>query len=430
MPPLRWRKPPGLRLAAPKGAAIFVLDNTFYNGGEMLRLFILLALQADPSADGIKALDAKDYPAAIAAFERAVTADPNSYAAHFHLGLSHSLAGNHAKAAESYRKTLALKPGLYEAELNLGVELIDLKQAGEAATFLRSAVEKKPKEFRPVYYLAEALLASTQFAQAEQQFRAALEVDAKATPAHAGLGRSLARQGKLKEAEASLRHAGDGDGLLELASLYEKAKDTNSAIAIYQNFQENPAVRERLGELYLEAGTPAEAIPHLEAAVRLSPTGANRYALATAYLRDKQNEKALAMMEQALEAEATNVELRIAYAGLLRDQRKFQASAEQFWKATQLKADSREAWSGLATMLLSLENYTQALAVFDRLEQLGETTPGVFYLRALALDHTKQYKPAKAAYQKFLSMSDNKHPDEEFKARQRIKVIDKELSKR
>jgi hypothetical protein len=33
-------------------------------------------------------------------------------------------------------------------------------------------------------------------------------------------------------------------------------------------------------------------------------------------------------------------------------------------------------------------------------------------------------------YQKFLELSGGKFPDEEFKARQRIKVIQKELSKR
>ena len=391
---------------------------------------LLLFLQADPEAEGLKALEAKQYPAAITAFEKALAADPKDYGAHFNIALAYSMSGDNPKAAESYRKTLELKPGLYEAELNLGVVLLNLKRPSEALAVLQPALDKKPKEFRPNYYMAEALFASGDYPKAEQQFRATLEIDAKSTDVQAGLGRSLARQGKLKEAEPILRGAGDSDGLLELAGLYEKAKDAVAAIAIYKDFPDNPAVRERMGQLMLESGQASEAIPQLEEAVKRSPTAANRYALATAYLRAKQTEKAAAMMEQAIAAEPANAELRIAHGGMLRDQKNFQAAAQQFWKAAQLKPDSKEAWSGVATMLMSLENYPQSLAAFDKLEALGDPNPGIYFFKALALDKTKQYLPAKENYQKFLALSENKHPDEEFKARQRIKVIDKELAKR
>lgn len=397
----------------------------------MRAVFLLLFfLQTDFQEEGIKALEAKQYPAAIAAFEKAVSADSKDYGAHFHLGLAHSMAGNTAAAIKSYRETLALKPGLYEAELNLGVVLIDAKQPAEAATVLRAAAEKKPGEFRPNYYLAEALLAGNQFAEAEPAFRKAVEIDGSSIPAKAGLGRSLARQGKLDGAEPVLRQAGDADGLLELASYYEKAKQFDKAIALYRAAPQTPAIIERLGNLLIESGKSEDAIPALEAAVKQSPTAANRYALATAYLRAKRTDQATAMMEQALSAEPNNTELRLAYAGLLRDQKNFAAAAKQFWQVTQQKSDSREGWNGLATMLLSLENYPQAVAAFDRIVALGDPNPAIYFLRALAYDKTKTYEPAMADYEKFLSLCQNKYPDEEFKARQRIKVIKKELSKR
>lgn len=391
---------------------------------------IFLLLQTVFQEEGIKALEARQYPAAIAAFEKAVAADPKDFSAHFHLGLAHGMAGNTAAAIKSYRETLSLKPGLYEAELNLAVVLIDGRQAGEAVSLLKSAVEKKPNEFRPNYYLAEALLATGQFAEADPAFRKALMADPASVPAKAGLGRSLARQGKLKDAEPLLREAGDTDGLLELASYFEKAKDFPPAIAIYRAAPQTPAVVERLGNLLIESGQAQDAIPALEAAVKESPTPANRYALATAYLRAKRTADATSMMEQALAAEPGNIELRIAYASLLRDQKNFNGAARQFWQVTQQKPDSREGWNGLATMLLSLENYPQAVAAFGRIIALGDPNPGIFFLRALAYDKTHEYEPAMADYEKFLSLSQNKYPDEEFKARQRIKVIKKELSRR
>jgi tetratricopeptide (TPR) repeat protein len=245
----------------------------------------------------------------------------------------------------------------------------------------------------------------------------------------------LARSGKRKEAEKELRQAGDIDGLLELASLYEQAREIEPAIAIYESFLAgggvNPAVGERLGVLLLDAGRPHDAIPHLEAAAKASPTAANRYALATAFLRDQQIDKAISAMEQAIAADPGNADLRLSYGSLLRDQKKdFKGAAQHFWKATQLKPESKEAWTGLATMLLSLENYPQALAAFDKLESLGDPNPGIYFLRALAFDKHQQYEPALLNYRKFLSLSQDRNPDEEFKARQRVKVIEKELSRR
>lgn len=398
--------------------------------------FLLLPLfqGTDPQEEGLKALEAQQYPAAIAAFQKAVAADPRDYAAHFHLGLALSMAGQPAEAAAEYRKTLELKPGLYEAQLNLGVVLINLRQPAEAAALLKEAVEHKPKEFRPNYYRGEAQLASGDAAGAEASFRAALEADPKSAEASAGLGRALVRQNKSGEGAEKLRAAGDTQGLLELAAQYEKSGKTAEAIAIYQPFAAaNPndaAVRERVGVLLMNAGKPGEAIPHLETAVKLSPTAANRFALATAFLRDHQTEKATATLNEAIAADPKNPELYLASAGLYRDQKNFKVAAEQFWRVTQLKPDSKEAWSGLATMLLSLENYPQAVAAFDKLESLGDATPGLFFLRALAFDKTQNYKPAQANYQKFLAISGNKFPDEEFKARQRLKVIEKELARR
>ena len=391
---------------------------------------------ADPQEQGLKALEAKQYPAAIAAFERAVAADPRDYSARFHLGLARSMAGQNAEAAAAYRKTLELKPGLYEAQLNLGVVLIALRQSGDAITVLKEAAAQKPKEFRPQYYLGEALLlgGGNQAAEAEAAFRAALEADAKSPEARAGLGRALLRQNKLAEAADLLRAAGDAGSLLELAAAHEKAGESAPAIAIYQTFAAaNPgdaAVRERLGVLLMNSGRAGEAIAHLEAAVKLSPSAANRFALATAYLRDQQAQKATALLDEAIAADPKNAELYIASAGLHRDQKNFKTAAEQFWHATELKPESKDAWSGLATMLLSLENYPQSIAAFDKLEGLGDASPGLYFLRALAFDKTKSYKPAQANYQKFLAVSGNKFPDEEFKARQRLRVIEKELARR
>ena len=106
----------------------------------------------------MKALDARNYEAAAAEFQKAVAADPQDYSAHFNLALAYSFLHRDEDGIAEYRKALELKPHLYEAELNAGILMLRQKNAAGAAPLLEDAAGQKPKEFRPRYYLAEAQL--------------------------------------------------------------------------------------------------------------------------------------------------------------------------------------------------------------------------------------------------------------------------------
>ena len=398
-------------------------------------VILLLAQTIDYTAEGMKALEARDYASAEVSFSKAVAADPKDYAAHFHLGLAESLLNKDAEAITEYRKVLELKPGLYEAELNLGILLLRQKQAGEAAAPLRQAAEAKPKEFRPNFYLAETLLEEGDFAKAEEQYKIAAEINPKSAGAQFGLARAIARQNRLADAAPHFRQAAQldpsfNDALLELAALYEKNKQPAEAIELYRQFPENVAAQERLGELMLETKQYAEAIPRLEQAVAKDPTPANRLALGAAYLFNKQNDKAVPLLQGVAAADPSNYDVRMMLGRALRDLKQYGPAAQQFYEGVKLRNDSREAWNELAGMLYLLQDYVKSLAAFDRALQLGENTPANHYFRAIILDRLHEYQPAMESYQKFLAMSQGKNPDEEFKARQRIKVIVKELSRR
>jgi tetratricopeptide (TPR) repeat protein len=120
----------------------------------------------------------------------------------------------------------------------------------------------------------------------------------------------------------------------------------------------------------------------------------------------------------------------MVYGRMLRDQRKFPEAAEQFFKGLQLKPDAPECWSEYAGVLVMMEDYPRALAALDKLATLHAEKPGHVYLRAIVLDKIKQKKPAIESYQRFLEMSKGQFPDEEFKARQRIRIIESELNHR
>ena len=379
-------------------------------------LLAFLSFQAtDFNAEGIKALEQEKYTEAAGAFEKAIERDPSDYGARFHLAFANSMLGKKTEAIAGYEKVLELKPGLYEAELNLGILLIDAKQFDKAVAQLKSATEKKPGEFRPNYYLAEALLEKDDPAAAESYYKAASNANPKEAAVEIGLGRAIMHQGRLDEAAPHLNRGVELEpkyqgALLELASRYEQAKQIPHAIELYKKFPDNPAARERLGELLLEAGRLDESIQQLQAAVKESPTAANRYALATAYLRSKQLDQAAPLLELALQEQPSDFTLRMTYGRVLRDQKKYAQAAQEFLRAAQLQATSKEAWSELAGMLILLENHPQALAALDRVEALDAKAISVHFFRAMILDKGQQYELALKSYEKFLSMSSGVYP--------------------
>ncbi|HTW66034.1 MAG TPA: tetratricopeptide repeat protein [Bryobacteraceae bacterium] len=403
-----------------------------------IALVVLFAFQAapqpNPAEQGLKALNDKQYQAAADDFTRAVAADPKDYSLHFNLALAYSLLGKDAEAVPEYQKTLELKPGLYQAELNLGISLLREKRAADAVAVLTDAAAQKATEYRPHYYVADALMQAGEFAKAELAFTAALALDPKSPDAELGLAHALVKEQKLDDAAAHFKKAAElnanyRDDLLELGSLYEAAKKPEQAMAIYQQFPENPGAQERLGVLLLAAGKPADAIPCLQIAVAKSPTDANRAALAEAFLKSNQPEKALPVVEKILETTPNDFQIRMLYGRIIRDQRKFPEAAAQFELATKLKPDAPQAWSELAGVLVMAENYPAALAALDRVAALNAEKPGHIFLRAIVLDRMRDLKPALAAYQRFLSMSHGEFPNQEFQARQRAKILEREINR-
>ena len=364
-----------------------------------LLVLMLSAAQTDDLAEALKLLDAKQPAQAEPLLRKAIAADPADYGAHFNLALALSLQQKDAEAVAEYRKTLELKPGLYEANINLGILLLRDKQPADAVPVLKEASEARPQETRTALYYAQALLDSGDAVGAEGRYAALAE---HSPAARSGLARAYLAQSKLAEAAGEFRTAGDKNGLLQVAGLYEKAGDAAGAMAIYKEFPDDPAVRERLGQLQVDAKDAQAAIPNLEAAVRKDPTTANRLALADAYRLAKQPAKMLEQLQQAAAADTGNFDLHMAYGRALRDNHSLTQAAQQFFAATKLRPDAVSAWNELASALIIGENYPAGLDALDHIRALGKEIPGDYFLRAITLDKLKRRPEAIAAYQQFL----------------------------
>jgi len=398
-------------------------------------LALLFFLQADYTGDGMKALEGGRFADAVTAFSKATAADPKDYFAHFNLAMAHTFLHHDTEAVTEYRKTLEIKPGLYEAELNCGIVLMRQKNPAEALPLLADAAHQKPSEFRPRYYLAESQLQTGDYSDAEENYRHALELDAKSAGANLGLAQALVQEGRLADADPYFRQAGRlepsyREYLLQLAGLYEKANQPAEAIAIYKEFPDSPAAASRVGELLMASQKYADALPELEEAYKKEPTPPHRMALAEGYVRTQQGAKALPLLDQAVASMPGDFDLRMAYARTLRDRKQFAPAAKQFYEAAKLKPAESRPWTELADMLYMTGDFPQALAAFEQAAKTGDASAGNWFLRAIILDKLRQLKPAKAAYEQFLSLSQGAHPDQEFQARQRVRILDREINKR
>lgn len=398
-------------------------------------LWLLLFSPAQDSlTDGLKALDANQPATAEPLLRQAVAAAPDDVTAHFNLALALSMQRKDEEAMAEFRRTLALQPGLYQADLNLGMLLLRNQRPADALPVLKEAVDKQKTAHATLYY-AQALLETGDPAGAETQFRAAIELDAKSAAAQTGLAQTLMQEAKLTEAEEHFRQAAAldpslRDNLLPLGGAYEKAGMLPQAIALYQQFPDNAAAKERLGHLLVDSGKAAAAIPNLELAVKASPSVENRLALADAYKLNKQPEKAIEQLRLAVAGEPSNYDLHMDLGRELRDAHNAAGAVEQFNAAAKLRPDSVKAWNELATLYVVNGDWANGLAALDRVRALGRELPGDYFFRGICLDRMRQLKPAIEAYRQFLATDGNKMPDQEFQARQRIRIMESELNRR
>lgn len=358
--------------------------------------WLLLQAPAAPPADALRLIEEGRAPEAVPLLEAAAQKHPDSAAIHFHLGFALSEARQDQRAIAAFRRVLEIDPALRPARLNLAHLLVRAGQPAEAIPLLEACLKEQPDDAKAAFLLGRALSATGQWLAAAEAFET-----------------------------AARKQPDDLDTALALAQAWERAGEKTKAAAVYARFPDEPAALERLGVLELEAGNLDNSIRCLEAVRSKSPTPAVLYALATAYLRRKQPGQSAALAASLVEQEPQNAELRLFYGRILRDQKKYAEAAPQFQHAARLAPGSGEAWNELAAVLMLLKQYEPALAALDRARELNGPSPAYDYFRATMLDAMNQPKAALDSYRRFLASSNGAHPDEEFKARQRVKILEK-----
>jgi tetratricopeptide (TPR) repeat protein len=189
-------------------------------------------------------------PDAIAAFEKAVSIDPEMPEAWNDLGSLLTETGEYKKAEEALRSALRFRPNYLEARNNLGSLLARTNRFEEARFHYEAALRYKPDYNFARYNFAIALAQAKHLEEAEQQFETILKNDPNAADTHEVLGIVLATEGKSALAIEHYREAvrirpDFGRANLSLGSALVATGDKAGALPYLQKAAkaDDPAIR-------------------------------------------------------------------------------------------------------------------------------------------------------------------------------------------
>jgi tetratricopeptide (TPR) repeat protein len=401
---------------------------------------IFLTLSAQTPLDvAQKALQAKDYAEAAKQLQQHLATHNDDVRAWFNLAYAQTMTGESAAAIDAYEKTLALDSKLFQAHLNLSILLLDAGRVKDALPHLAAAVEAQPKNARACLLYAQGLLRAGDRAGARREFDNTLALDPQSAAALRGSGRLAIEEKNFPLAERQLAKAleldpKDASVLLDLGDLAAGAGDRAKAAAHYGRYVEsNPTaapVHRRLGGLYLEQKKTEPAIAEFEQAAKLAPAPEDDWNLGRAHAAAKKPDQAIPYLQRFRLAQPSNFDAALLLGQLLTQKRQFVSAQAALMDAIRLQPQVPDSYVDLANCLYLEERYQDTLAVLDRMAKLQiKETPWSTFLRAISLDKLGFVQPALDSYKRFLALDSSPYPDQQFQARQRIKVLTLVLEK-
>jgi tetratricopeptide (TPR) repeat protein len=145
------------------------------------------------------------------------------------------------------------------------------------------------------------------------------------------------------------------------------------------------------------------------------------------YMQQKKWKEAGDALKQAISLSPKDSELAEWVAHVDIELRDYPGAVRILEQVVTQNAQDSEALRDLADAFYLNENYAQALEAMDRLAKLETPKPGSWFVRAICYDKLSRKSEAIEAYQKFLDQDGGQHDTQDFQARHRIPVLQKEL---
>jgi superkiller protein 3 len=382
------------------------------------------------------AIDKMDFAAALDPLQKYIAQRPDEAYPHFQLGYAYSGLKRTGEAKSEFSRAIALDPKMAAAYQNLGLVSLDDDPAAAAEAFLHAA-ELQPAESRPRFLAGFSLEHAGKLKEAAEQYRAALALSPNDYEAHFALGRVLLRSSDAAAAEEQFRaalaaRADAAPARLGLASTllaqkkYEAASD---ALAEYLKLNpENRSAHLDRASALLNLSRFDDAISELDRADRgAAPSAESLKMRGDIFLQQKKWKEAVDALKQALALSPQDSEIAawIGHADIeLHD---YPAAVPILTQAYARNPQNADVLRDLSDAFYLSENYAAAVEAMDRLAKLETPPPGSWFVRAICYDKLSRKSEAIEAYQRFLDLDGGQHDTQDFQARHRIPVLQKEL---
>lgn len=337
-------------------------------------------------------------------YRRSIDADGKSFEAHLSLGLLLARQGKSEDARPELALATHLDPGdagpVIKARAWRALARIDeTGDTKDASTELLEALKLSPETTADTLLAANIADRSGEYEAAETAYRRVLAIDPKSVAADAGLAHVLIARKQYPEAETLLR-----------AALSESPDD--------------PGLTAQLATV-LAAQDKAEALPLLQKLHDAHPRDAEITRMLAAILADAGDYAGSDHLDIALLSETPNdAALLVAHGQNLIRQVRFADAFTAFGKATDLDPANADGWSGLAFAASRTNHPDVSLHALSMRSKYLPEVPSTYFLWATAYDSLHQKAQAAAYYHHFLDSSAGKFPEQEWQARERLKVLE------
>jgi tetratricopeptide (TPR) repeat protein len=337
-------------------------------------------------------------------YRRANDADPKSFEAHLSLGLLLARQGNTDDARPELALATTLDPGdagpAVKARAWRALARLDQDDdPEEASNDLLEALKLSPETTADTLLAANIADQAGEFDAAEAAYRRVIAKDPNGTAAKTGLAHVLIVRKQYPEAETVLRSA------------LEKAPD-------------DPILTAQMATV-LAAQDKAEALPLLQKLHDAHPNDPAITRMLAAVLADAGDYPGSDHYYVALLAAAPNdATLLIGHGQDLIHQLHYPEAFTAFEKASEVDPNDADAWSGLAFSASRTNQPAITLHALTMRSKLLPEVPSTYFLWATAYDTLHQNSEAALYYHHFLDASAGKFPDQEWQARQRLKVVE------
>ncbi|HWA92967.1 MAG TPA: tetratricopeptide repeat protein [Terracidiphilus sp.] len=398
---------------------------------------------AKPIADAEEAIAKSDWATAEKALDTWLAAHPEDGRALFDAGYVADQQNRENDAAGLYGRSVAAAPNSFETRLMYGLLLARQGKLSDARTQLVAATTLDPGEAGPMLK-ARAWRALAQIdkprpdgtgdaSQASTDLLEALKLSPE-TEADTLLAAQLAEsQGQFDTAEAAYRRllksnpksAAGEEGLAHLLLKQKKYDEAESLLrAALTQSPDDPALTAQLATA-LAAQNKAEALPLMEKLHAQRPKDDD----ITRMLADLRAQSGDVAGADALDVQllATNPgdnDLLVDHGQNLIRQQNFREAFAVFEKATEANPANGDAWSGLAFAASKVGQPSVTLHALTMRSKYLPEVPSTYFLWAISYDTLRDKAQAITYYHHFLDAAGGKMPDQEWQARQRLKLLE------